>query len=353
MTLRLPASVLPVVLIAGTLALPGLSAPLHAALAADTQSGTQSDVGTDAGEEQPTEAPLTVGSMAIASDSALVVEAMAVDVAVDKVTYAYRLRNKGSAKLLLAASVALPDLEVNSDAATIFKLPSQTAENPVGLVVSSENKPITTTPLMQAVAVGIDRLAELKAENLPLIPFGADIEKALAAAKPETLTKLESLGLVTPRDPSQPDTPVIADWSLRTVHGWMQPLEPNAVTNVTVSFSPVKATYTINSDTLSGFDAIKEQVCLTPQSIAAAKALMTGKDATAEVVDITLANDGPARWLDNPPASVAVRKPKANSVVVFCGIDGASASQPVVTGKMPGSSDAAGLRVLVFSTPGK
>ncbi len=343
MNVRLPASV-----VTGFFFALILAAPLRAAPAATNPPDAQ----TDAEEEQPTQAPLTVGSMAIASDSAVAVEAMAVDVATDKVTYAYRLHNKGPAKLSLAASVALPDLEVNSDAATIFDLPSQNAENPVGLAVSSDSKPIATTPYMQAVAVGIDRLAELKAEHLPLIPFGADIEAALAAAKPETLTKLEGLGLVTPRDPSQPDTPVIADWSLRTVHGWMQPLEPNAVANVTVSFSPVKATYTINADSLSGFDAIKEQVCLTPENIAAAKTLINGKDATAQVIDLTLANDGPARWLDNPPASVAVRKPKPSSVVVFCGVDGSTTDQPVVKGKMPGSSDAAGLRVLVFSPSG-
>ena len=46
-------------------------------------------------EETPTPAPLTVGSMAIASDAALTVEAMAVDVAVDRVTYAYKFKTRG------------------------------------------------------------------------------------------------------------------------------------------------------------------------------------------------------------------------------------------------------------------
>lgn len=346
MMFRLPASI-----VAATLSATMLAAPLHAAPApaAAPAAPAGPDTQTDTEEEQPTQAPLTVGSMAIASDSALAVEAMAVDVATDKVTYAYRLHNKGSAKLALAASVALPDLEVNSDGATVYALPTQNADNPVDLVVKAEDKPVATTPYTQAVAVGVDRLGDLKAEHMPLVPFGPEIEAALAAAKPDTLTKLESLGLVTPRDPSQPDTPVIADWSLRTVQGWMQPLEPNAITNVTVSFTPVKATYTVDAESLAGFDEIRDQVCMTPQSLAAAKALMNGKDATAEVVDITLANDGPARWLDNPPASIAVRKPKPNSVVVFCGMESATTGQPVVKGKMPGSKDVAGSRVLIFS----
>ena len=54
--------------------------------------------------------------------------------------------------------------------------------------------------------------------------------------------------------------------------------------------------------------------------MASAKALLGAKGASADVADITLANDGPARWLDNPAANVAVRKPTPESIVAFCGI---------------------------------
>ncbi len=307
---------------------------------------------TEEEEDAPTPAPLTVGSMAIASDSGLAIEAMAVDVADDRVTYSYRLRNKGPAKLSLAASVALPDLEVNSEGNNVYNLPAQTPENPINLAVKANDQPVVTTPALQAVALGLDRQNEIKAEGLPLIPFGAAMEKALAAAKPDALGRLASLGLVTPRDPAQPDTPVIADWSLRVVHGWTQPLDPGAVTVVAVSFAPVKAVYRLGASSLVGFDALKEQVCLTPAVMTAARALLKAKDAQVEVADITLANDGPARWLDNPAASIAVRKPQPNSVVAFCGLDQASFGKPVVTGKMPGSGEAAGVRVLIFSAVG-
>ena len=300
-------------------------------------------------EDAPTPAPLTVGTMVIASNINLAVEAMAVDVAVDHVAYSYRFRNKGKDKLTLAASVAMPDLEVNSDANTTYVLPAQSPENPINLTVKSGDQPVATTPYLQAIALGIDRQNEIKAAGLPLLPFGAATDKAIAAAKPETLGKLESLGLVTPRDPAQPDSPVIADWSLRVVQGWMQPLDGGAATNVVVSFAPVKATYRVGVANLSGFDALKEQVCLTPAVMSAARNLLKSKDALLQVDDIVLANDGPARWLDNPAASVAVRKPQPNAVVAFCGMDAASGGKPVVTGKMAGSNDAAGLRILVFA----
>ena len=322
-----------------------VAAPLHAAGVEATPPSGQ----TEEEEDAPTPAPLTVGSMAIASDINLSIEAMAVDVTADRVTYSYRLRNKGSAKLALAASVALPDLEVNSEGNNVYNLPTQSPENPVNLVVKANDQPVPTMPYLQATALGIDRQAEIKAAGLPLIPFGPPIEKALAAAKPDVLNKLASLGLVTPHDPSQPDTPVIADWSLRVIHGWTATLDPNGVTNLSVAFTPVKAVYKVGATSLVGLDALKEQVCLTPAVMTAARTLLKGKDSQVEVEDITLANDGPARWLDNPVASVAVRKPQPNSVISFCGLDPASFAKPVVTGKMPGSGEAAGLRVLIFS----
>lgn len=303
----------------------------------------------DEEDDAPTPAPLTVGSMAIASVSDLAVEAMAVDVSLDRVTYNYRLRNKGSSKLDLAASVAMPDLEVNNDANVAYALPAETPENPVNLSVKSNDAPIATTSAVQATALGLDRLADLKAAHLPLIPFGTATDEALAAAKPDVLTHLESLGLVTPRDASQPDTPLIADWSLRVVQGWTQPLAPNAVTNVSVGFAPIKAIYRVDAGTVTGLNALKDQVCLTAPIIAGVRAMLKNKDATADVADIALANDGPARWLDNPAATVAVRKPQPNSLIAFCGMDAASANKPVVTGTMPGSDQATGLRVLIFT----
>ena len=308
---------------------------------------------TEEEEDPPTPAPLTVGTMVIASNINLAIEAMAVDVAIDRVAYSYRLRNKGKEKLSLTASVTLPDLEVNSEGNTFYNLPSQTPDNPIALAVKSADQTIATVPYVTAIALGIDRLTDLKTAGLPLIPFGEATEKAIAAAKPDVLGKLEGLGLVTPRDPAQPDTPVIADWSLRVTHGWTQPLDPGTTTNVVVSFAPIKATYRVDAANLAGFSVLKDQVCLTPAIMTAAKGLLKTKDAQAQVEDIVLANDGPARWLDNPAATVAVRKPQPNAVVAFCGMDAASAGKPVVTGKMAGSSDASGLRILVFTVAGK
>jgi len=318
--------------------------------AEDAEPADVAAAAADQEEDVPTPAPLVVGAMAIASESALAIDSMTLDVAVDHITYTYGLKNTGPTALKLAASVAMPDLEVNTEGTTSYTLPSNVAENPVGLTVTSGGAPVATSAATQALALGVDRLADLKAASMPLVPFGKDIDKAIAAATPETLAKLIALGLVTPRDPSEPDTPPIADWTLHTVHSWLQPLAAKATTEVKVTFAPVKAVYGVMAAGLPGFEALKDQVCLTPQILAAAKTLLKDKTSILEVDDITLANDGPARWLDNPPGTVAVTKPKPNSVVAFCGMTVATAGGPVVKGKLPGSADAPGLRVLIFSS---
>ena len=321
-----------------------------AAAPARAEPAGTAESAVDQEEDVPTPAPLVVGAMAIASDADLAIERMALDVTADRVTYTYGLKNKGPNALKLAASVAMPDLEVNTEGTTTYSLPSKAAENPVGLEVTAAGAPMATSPSTQALALGVDRLADLKAANLPLIPFDAETQKALSAAPPETLAKIVALGLVTPRDPAEPDTPPLADWTLHSVQSWMQPLPANATTEVKVRFSPVKAVYSVMAAGLPGFDALKDQVCLTPQILAAAKALLKSKTAMLEVDDIVLSNEGPARWLDNPPGSVAVTKPKPDSVVAFCGMIAATAGQPVVQGKLPGSADLPGLRVLIFSS---
>ena len=322
---------------------------LCGALALPAWAETTGTAATDQDEEGPTPAPLMVGALAIASDADLAIERMTLDVSVDRVTYAYGFKNRGKADLKLATSVSMPDLEVNTEGTTIYDLPSKVAENPVGLAVTAGGAPVTTTIAMQALALGVDRLADLRDAKLPLLPFGAETDKALAGIQPETLARLVALGLVTPRDQAEPDTPLLADWTLHTVHSWMQPLPAGATTEVKVTFQPVKAVYGVRGDGLPGFEALKDQVCLTPQILAGAKALLKGKDDHLEVDDLTLANDGPARCLDNPPGTVRVTKPKPDSVVAFCGMDAATAGQPVVLGKLPGSADAPGLRVLIFS----
>jgi hypothetical protein len=334
-----------VVLVVAALAGAILAAGLPYTAAAQQQqpdSSNQKDALAD-----PSAASLTVGSMSIAANAALGVEAMAIDVGVDKVAYTYKLANKGATPLSLQASVALPDLETSDDN-VYYMLPATDPENIVGLEVAAKGSPVPTKPAVQALALGLDQLAELKAANIPLIPFSEDTGKALAAAKPETLARLDSLGLVAPHDPGRKDAAIEADWSLRVVRGWMQTLSPSTVTDVGVTFAPVKAVYTIDASSLSGLDSLVDQVCVTPQVGDAVTAMLREKGSTASVADITIATDGPARFVQNPRAAITVHKPSPKAVVVFCGMDAASQTAELVHGARPETADSTDVRILIF-----
>jgi hypothetical protein len=79
---------------------------------------------------------------------------------------------------------------------------------------------VATKAAVRANALGVDRLAEIQAEHLPLLPFGAATDKALAALSPATADQLAALGIVLPRDPTRPKALLTGDWSLEVVHTW-------------------------------------------------------------------------------------------------------------------------------------
>lgn len=293
-------------------------------------------------------ASLTVGAMSIAPNAKLNVEKMAIDVSVEAVAYKYKLLNKGPKALSLEASVMLPDLAISYDDNVYYLLPTTNPENIVGLQVASNGKVVPTKSVVRALALGLDHAADLKAENIPLIPLGDDTGKALAAATPGTLAKLGGLGLIAPYDPGQKGAAIEADWSLHVVHSWTQTLEPSAATDVSVTFTPVKAVYSIDASSLSGLDSLSDQVCVTPAVRAAAAGMLKDKGATASVADITIATDGPARFIQNPQATIAVHKPSPKAIVVFCGMDAASQTADVVRGAMLENSDSTDLRILIF-----
>jgi hypothetical protein len=63
---------------------------------------------------------------------------------------------------------------------------------------------------VNANALVVDRLAEIQAKHLPLLPFGAATDKALVALSPATADQLAALGIVLPRDPTRPKAPLKA-----------------------------------------------------------------------------------------------------------------------------------------------
>jgi hypothetical protein len=319
---------------------------------AQTKAGAPTPAAADAAQansDEPAPATLVVGSLQLASDPNLTVEGASVSVAVDDVTYTYQLRNNGQTGLNLFASIAMPVLAASPDGSETWALPSSNPENPAGLIVAVDGAPIATKVDARATALGVDRLGEIRAAHLPLVPFGPEIDKAVAALTPEAVGKLAALGILSPPDPKRPSAIVVADWSLEVVHSWQQRLEPGKTTRLTVSFKPVKAEYTLTKEGFEGLDALKDDVCLSRQALNTIKSRLKAKDGMLDFVDIALSNGAPVRWTESPDATVSVQKPTPETIVAFCGADPTTAGELHVSGTMPNAEKSDGLRVLMFS----
>jgi hypothetical protein len=313
-------------------------APAAAALAQAKLAAAPAASEPEEENSPPEEAALAVGALEIGSAPTLVVAKFDIAVATDSIAYTYSLKNTGSAELDLAAAVSLPELKASVDGKETWALPADDPENPVGLTVTANGAAVTTKADVHAVALGIDRLAEIQAEHLPLIPFGPEADRMLATLSPESADRLAALGVVSPRDPAHPRAPLTAAWSLEVVRSWRQVLPAGQTTPVAVKFSPVKAQYRMDKDDEQDLDEMKTEACLKPPVLANLRSRLKS-NGEWKVTDMLVATEPPAEWLRSPPAAISVQKPSANAVVSFCGMDEKTAGRPTVVGAAPEGDD--------------
>jgi hypothetical protein len=291
----------------------------------------------------PEQSSLVVGALQIGSSADLEVDGMDISVANDGVVYSYLLKNTGTRELSLTASVSLPELQASADGSQTWALASNNPENPVGLTITAAGEPVAPKAEVHAHALGLDRTAEITAEHLPLMPFGPETDKALAALSPDTINRLAALGIISPRDPDQPKAPLGADWMLDGVLSWRQTLPPGKPVPIVVKFTPVKAEYRLAKDDL---DDMKNDVCLQPQVLGTLQSRLKS-GGVWKVTEISLAVDGPAHWVDNPAPSLSVQKPQGDAIVAFCGMDDKTANRATVLGVTPDNTSE--LRIVIFT----
>ena len=144
----------------------------------------QSKPSTDSREASgaPTEAALAVGALQIGSVANLEVAGFDIAVTAGSIVYSYYFTNKGNADLAVAASASLPELHASADRSETWTLARNDPENFVDLRITAGGGPVATKAAVRANALGVDRLAEIQAEHLPLLPFGAATDKALRRA---------------------------------------------------------------------------------------------------------------------------------------------------------------------------
>ncbi|MGA8613125.1 MAG: DUF4424 family protein [Xanthobacteraceae bacterium] len=296
----------------------------------------------------PEQSSLLVGTLQIGSSADLEVDGMDINITNDSVVYSYLLKNAGTRELSLTASVSMPELQASADGSQTWVLASNNPENPVGLTITAAGDPVAPKAEVHAYALGLDRTAEITGEHLPLMPFGPETEKALAALSPETVNRLAALGIISPRDPDQPTARLGADWTFDGVLSWRQTLPPGKPVPIVVKFTPVKAEYRLVKGDQDDLDDLKDDVCLQPQVLGTLQSRLKSGGAW-KATDISLAVDGPAHWVDDPAPTLSVQKPQGDAIVAFCGMDDKTANRATVLGVAPDNTSE--IRIIIF-TPG-
>lgn len=309
------------------------------------QKASFSEARPDEAQEKSQPSALTVSALELAGDPALSLAAMTIDISVDRIVYSYGLKNSGAAPIALAGAIEMPSLEPSGD---LVVLPRSDAENPVDLMVALGEAPLVTTPHAHANALGLNRIKEIKSASLPDLPFGAETEKAIAQLPPEVSDKLTAEGLLTPRDPADPNAPRNAAWKLDVTHALKVNLPPGRTVPLTVSFAPIKASYRFTRDDLGDLDGLKDDMCLSAKALSALRGRITS-GGQWEVTEISVDADAPNDWMEAPKAKLSVKKPRPDSIVAFCGVSDKGSSTGNVAGSLPEDSQDNEIHIMIFT----
>jgi hypothetical protein len=314
---------------------------------ADNGALAQAPKGKDAPPPAPGPAyvALSVSGLRIASHEDLTVEAIDIAVSATRVTHTYRLGNIGTSELHLFASIALPSLEVMSlnEDETYRIATGNNPDNPIGLTITADSMPVDAKVMTQAFALDMDRTTEIKALNLPLVPFGPEIDKVLAGLAPDALARLTQLGIISP--PDAQDSPRQADWNLDVTYTWEQVLPPDKTITVAMTFQPVSGSFELNNETADVLDDYKDDTCLADEQIRTLKARASKSPIPVTEILISIVN--PTRWLENPTPAIAVEKPKPDTIVALCGSN-VKTSPARVTAKVADDETGEDLRILLI-----
>jgi hypothetical protein len=298
----------------------------------------------EADVDQPTFTAIEVPGLLLASNPNLEVQSIQINVNAEKVTYTYRINNKGSADVRVAAVFSLPELSPPAEEDVTYRIGPGT--NPIALTLTADGNPISAKIEMRAMVLGVDRVEDLKAAKIPLVPFDSEAERAVMALTGDARDRLVNLGVVTP--PSTDGDPPLPDWSLTVEHNWEQTFPAGKSTMLVATFTPITGSYAIDSDNISDLDDVQEEVCLPAPALRNLKQKIKGR-VSVDVTDIQLSNSGPARWLDKPVVNITVEKSGADVIAAFCGNE-KNATPNRITAKID-DEEGGGIRILLISAP--
>ena len=252
-------------------------------------------------------------------------------ISADKVTVDYVFRNDSGTDADTIVAFPMPDIEGNPE--EMPAIPNDPSDNFLGFQVTIDGKPVTANLEQKAYALGIDITADLKAQNVPLYPFGDAARAALANLPANVATDWENRGIII-ADPESDDgsgrtssyTPF---WGLHSTYWWRAKFPAHKEVHVSHRYKPSvggtsSVSFFYDGQFQGNYDSYKAKYCIDDAfEKAVKKAAAANADGYPQLtetrIDYVLTTGGNWALGNIGKFKLTVDKGDAKNLVSFCG----------------------------------
>ncbi|RUV30272.1 MULTISPECIES: DUF4424 domain-containing protein [unclassified Mesorhizobium] len=184
-------------------------------------------------------AELGTGGLILSRSDAVAMESEDLYISPEKVTVDYVFRNNTEKDVDAIVAFPMPDIE--GDPNEMPAIPDGQSDNFLGFEVTFDGVAAKPQLEQKAFALGIDISADLKAQNVPLYPFGDAARAALAKLPQAVADDWVDRGIIiedTADDGSGMKTVYVPFWQLRSTYWWRSTFPVNKAVHVAHRYKP-------------------------------------------------------------------------------------------------------------------
>ncbi|QIA22939.1 DUF4424 domain-containing protein [Mesorhizobium sp. AA22] len=184
-------------------------------------------------------AELGTGGLILSRSDAVAMESEDLYISPEKVTVDYVFRNNTDKDVDAIVAFPMPDIE--GDPNEMPAIPDGQSDNFLGFEVTIDGVAAKPQLEQKAFALGIDISADLKAQNVPLYPFGDAARAALAKLPQAVADDWVDRGIIiedTADDGSGMKTDYVPFWQLRSTYWWRSTFPANKAVHVAHRYKP-------------------------------------------------------------------------------------------------------------------
>lgn len=185
-----------------------------------------------------TTAEMKTGGLVFVQTDAIAMVEEKLHISPREVRVEYRFRNNTDADVEALVAFPVPDIESGSEQPVA--LDPDAGDNFLGFKASQDGRPIKAELQQQATVSNVDLTAELKAENIPLMPGAEATGVALSGLSPQAVERFRGLGLIRVEqwdDGSGMKDHVVPQWTLKSVYWWKTVYPANSDVSVKHSYA--------------------------------------------------------------------------------------------------------------------